>query len=240
VYCAGLPKAGSTLQYNLVKELLGATLAVDYGWTPAAKFANGFRPEYGDENGRHMMLKCHRVPRWVDDDPGDPRLRIVSTYRDLRDVAASAIEFQPDAGWDNAIATLDLSVAEFNRLDGLGTCLIQRYETMMTDLPGTIRELAAYLGCAPTDDEIDDLAARWQVDAAKERAHAAETPPKRRWWQRRPAKADEPWDKDTLLWSTHISESKGRPGRYEGVLTADQLAELDERYGDWLRAHNYV
>ena len=239
VFCAGTPKAGSTLQYNVCKELLGDTLMIDYGWVPRAN-EDGFKPEWGDAE-HHTILKTHRVPRWVDDVPLSEGLRIVSSYRDLRDVAASGREFRPQADFDEILSGLDLAVEESQRLERLETCLMQRYEDMMVDLEGMVAALADHLGCETSAEQIQQTAARWHVDAVKERLASGSAKPRRPWRRRRKnSAAEKPWDDDTLLWPTHVSSSAGRPGRYERVLTDEEVATIEERYADWLAARGYA
>lgn len=247
VLCAGMPKAGSTLQYNVCKELLGDRLAIDYGWVPAPRLAKGFQPAWGGDDGGHSVLKCHQLPGWVDDVAGSAELRIVSTYRDLRDVAASAMEFEPDRSFDKILEVLEMTVREVTRLEGLGTCLIQRYETMTSNLESAVREIGSYLDCPATDDEVKNIVERWNVQAAKKRATQANLASERR---RRPRlrfrRSDKDtgsakqWDSETLLRPTHISTSEGRPGRFEGILSRDETGLIERRFGEWLREHAYA
>ena len=240
VICAGMPKAGSTLQFNLCKELLGEHLEEDHGWVTGAQWAQGFRPPTAGAGGGHVVLKCHRLPRWAHDEP-DPDRRVVSTFRDLRDVAASAKEFEPHKGFDEILETLELTVTELGAMDGLDRCLIQRYETMVSDLPSTVIDLAEHLDIDVDPAEAAEIAGRWDVESTKERTATVQpaAAPKRRWWQRRRDDPAAQWDADTLLWPTHISSSEGRPGRYQGVLSAEEVATIEDRYGSWLHAHGY-
>jgi hypothetical protein len=36
-----------------------------------------------------------------------------------------------------------------------------------------------------------------------------------------------------------VSNSEGRPGRYQGVLSDEELKLIHDRYGDWLRERGY-
>jgi sulfotransferase family protein len=243
VFCAGMPKAGSTLQYNLCKELLGDRVAIDYGWVPAARWAEGFKPSWGDTSHEHAVLKCHGLPPWIEEAASSSAVRIVSTYRDLRDVAASARDFQPEKDFDYLLATLSFTVEQLQRLEGLPNCLIQRYEAMIERPEATVRQLAEHLGCEPTAEQIGEMATRWEVKAVKERATKSRAP--QRWSRHRWAsvlrrrESQPEWDSETLLWPTHISSREGRPGGYEAVLARDEIDTIEGRFGQWLRQRAY-
>jgi hypothetical protein len=247
-----MPKAGSTLQYNLCKELLGDSIVKDYGWMTGAQLTRGFTPERGTP-ATHAILKSHMVPRRLAETHDRTELRIISSHRDLRDVAASDREFTDGKTFDEILVTLDFHVTELERISTYETSLIQRYETMIEDLPAIVRQLAEHLGCSPAESEVVEVVSRWQVDAVEERIGTggpAETPRDRprllERLTRRVAGRSKPttngpkWDADTLLHPTHISQAKGRHGRYQGVLTADEIALIEDRYGDWLREHGYL
>jgi hypothetical protein len=245
VFCAGMPRSGSTLQYNICREVLRERVSLDLGWVSEKRWAIGYDPRR-DVHGGIGLLKCHFLAPWVNSDTSGTEVLTLSTYRDLRDVVASVRDFRPEMSLGEVLDFLTAVVGELDRVESLSSRLVQRYESMISDLPGAVRAAADYLGCAVTDDEVASITERWQVGATRDRARR-EAPKPQRWTrlrQWRPGHASSPWDTrpnpETLLRADHVSKDEGRPGRYRSVLSEEDVAAVEERFGAWLRERSYL
>lgn len=226
VVCCGMPRSGSTLQYQIVCELIERA---GLGHRPATwpspiepAMASGPRPIH--------VAKVH------DPDPRlatlDPRFtRHVYVYRDVRDAIASHLQKHRAAGRPD-IPPEELGalvrrtmLAPFDHFAAIPGILVSRYERMIEDVPGEVRRIGAYLGVPAEGAAAEGIAAGLGLAA------------QRRYLDARDWRPGEVWDGRTLLHRHHISD--GRVGKFREVLSAEQLREVERVAGAWLRRAGY-
>jgi hypothetical protein len=220
-------------------------VTLDLGWVSEKRWAVGYDPR-SEVHGGIGLLKCHFLAPWVNPVTSGTEVLTLSTYRDLRDVVASVRDFRPEMSLGEVLDFLAVVVGELARVESLSSRLVQRYESMISDLPGTVRATADYLECAVTDDEVASITERWSAGASRDRARR-EAPKPSRWTrlrQWRPGHASSPWDArpnpETLLRADHVSKDEGRPGRYRRVLSEEDAAAVEQRFGGWLSDRGYM
>jgi hypothetical protein len=266
VMCNGMPRSGSTMQYNMARILLLATgRATAHGFTASQQsHTHGVSDEqmraWGAEDHFHVV-KMHEAHLLLTDLARANEMRVCYIYRDLRDVAASSKRAfgQRGGGLLRAVAEahkhyVDLSAA---RAEAPASFLWQRYEDVRADLKSAVAEVAVFLDLALDDEGLEAAADLCSVERAaaacdevrghldKHVAELREEDPAAaaRYVQelRRPgAAATQVWLEGTwLLHHNHVSRDKGAPGAWRAALTPDEAAAITDGYGDWLTTHGY-
>lgn len=205
VLCAGIPRSGSTWLYNAVRLSLEAadggevygTWVADYDPATAASC---------------HVIKIH--------DPC-PQLaaaadRVLTSRRDLRDVAAS-VRARGWARTDDELIEFLKHVVEIHGFWKARSIYEVVYERMIDHRPQVIAEVAEVLGLALARDRVirvDEQIRRLRHDDA-----------------------GQPYDKVSLLHRGHVGP--GRPGAYAEVLDQRLVRRINEQFGSWLRDHDY-
>lgn len=227
VVCCGMPRSGSTLQYQIACELIEG---VGVGTRPR---------EWPSPIGPSMAagpIPIH-VAKVHDPDPRlgslDPRfVRYVYVYRDVRDAIASHLQKIRAAG-EPDIAPADIGevvrarmLEPFAHFTALAGALVSRYEEVISDLPGEVRRIARVMGLEPDPALVERIGAGLDLAA------------QRRYLEGRSWTPDERWDDRTLLHRHHLNDA--RVGKHRDVLSEDQLRAVERVAGSWLREHGYV
>ncbi len=226
VVCCGMPRSGSTLQYQIACELIEAAGA---GRRPGT-WPSPIEPEMA------RMPRPVHVAKLHDPDPRldalDPRwTRYVYVYRDVRDAIASHLQKiraagEPDIPPAQIGEVVRRRMLEpFERFASIPGALVSRYEDLVADVPREVRCIAEAIGL-----EADDALAR-AIGAR------LDLPAQRRYIERHPWGDGERWDDRTLLHRNHISDA--RVGKFHDVLSEDQIREVERVAGAWLRDRGY-
>ncbi len=255
VLCNGMARSGSTLQYNLVCDLVEAAgVGTGHGST-ANDLGPGPDLRKVTAAAEVQVYKIHDALRgtvpWIAQ--GHDGVRICYIHRDLRDVAVSLREMQ-GAEDDRIVGVLDDAVLAYNELRPVRDSpyvLWQRYEDVVADVRGATEEIARFLKLEVPSNIIDEIADGCAIDSARQvmtqvrrlleadlaRADADEV--------RRVRKATrdrtEYWrDPVTLIHWNHISRHGGASGVWRTELPEPLLATIVERYAEWFADAGYA
>lgn len=269
VICNGMMRAGSTLQYNLVRCLLEELSAGEsHGYFEASGLGDSAElPTWLASPQRHAV-KMHALwdrPDFV----REGQLKRCYVYRDIRDVAASARQKFPIT-WDELLVILEEAIEVHELILENSGVLTQRYETMIADPSIACAELAQYLDVEVTPAHCRLLTARCVAELTrlpnqfphKQRLrhhfdHArvkltksmiALVPQSVRQQLRRLGlqQVNDAWtqtrsqaDPKTLMHPDHFSPTRGQPGAWLQVFSLEEQSVLETRFADWLTRHDY-
>lgn len=256
-------RAGSTLQYNLVRNLVekcGAGISEGY-------FEESQFPDLKDqfESWRHQqdyhIIKTHDLFPNAPEIATTQSARICYIYRDIRDVAVSAKRKWNKEGED-LIKTLDKAISTYYKLKDIKGILWQKYEDVMQDIPEAIRTLADFLDLDPTEKIIKEITEECSLENIRKQQKNAKyyfaaimkpilhrlrlikhslyrigIPEDKLRWLKDPMFG---YDKQTLFHADHISVTAGSVGVWETALDKDEIDAIMERYGSWLLETGYV
>ena len=157
VMCNGMGRGGSTLQYNLVRSLLDATVGcVTHGYIAQSEGHNHFVPLdelFGWATAcEHHVVKIHNVHPDLRSLVQEGRTSVCYIYRDLRDVAVSRQVAFGEKG-EILLAALRESEGQYYELRDLRAefsdhFLWHRYEDTTHDLVGAVDDAAKLLALA--------------------------------------------------------------------------------------------
>ena len=231
----GMMRSGSTLQYNIAAMVMEARGPLHRA---------GFIGDFAKPATLAKLMQLKRAKRWtiiktheapLPRDFYDESVRVLFSYRDVRDIAAS-IRKKWDYPFDIILSQIDEMIEIERTFAEIGGILVQSYELLYHDIPAATRQIAAYLGVTLVDAEVNKIEGALSVDtlmdvAGKNRMLFSQLIS---WITRRF------YDKKTLLHNDHISAAGGRDGDWTNQLSDDEIARLEVRYSSWLTARGYL
>ncbi len=257
VICNGMIRSGSTLQYNLVRNLLeNLEFGMGHGYFDLEQkiISDEQLLQWGRDSCYHV-IKMHEIHPKSLEMMTNRLLKICYIYRDIRDVAVS-IKNMWSLEEDVLHSELDKAVEIYYNLVKIPNVLYQKYEDVISDLPHVVRELADYLDLNPTEEIIkaveksSSLENMMRISQSKGLQLKGQllvfmklhTPSKLKFLLREILGSrivDFYHDQHTLLHPQHISKYSGATGVWRTSLDKHEINAITARYEAWLRASGY-
>lgn len=241
IVCCGLPRSGSTLQFNIVRSIGRRRGWRELEWMPAERLAAEIPVLIAESMSVPIMLKSHTPPLTVLE--AAENLRLLTTVRDLRDVAASNL-----ITFGNPVVK---TIADLSRaielLEALSSgrpdnTLVSRYEVFSHNISVECQKIGAFLGVDVQDDEARQIDRELNVDTAYRKSRAPAGSTLRHLVRRinfRLLGRVVYKDQELRLHANHVSEYKGRSKYYREVLSADDVARIEEAFHEFMTKHQY-
>ena len=228
VVCCGMPRAGSTLHYQLVVALLSATgTGGGLGWVEGRSYAAVRQ----DLAGRTISaVKVHSFDQFPGVGAGieTREATCVYIYRDIRDVVPSLMHIQDRPFRDLVnVGDIDGILHDYDRWTAQPSALVSKYEDVVRDIPAEVRRIAQHLSLHLADDEIQQIADDHSID--RQRARVTE--------QLSTAQGDKrQYDPTTLLHHDHIRSGESGSWRQMAPI---EVAFMEATGLRWLQDHGY-
>lgn len=237
VLCAGMYRACSTWQYEVITHLLDKYRGGErLGYLTGEEFAARYRSS--EQVAGWSVLKSHEGDRSFARAIADRHAIAVYAYRDVRDVVFSlmhkrgvSFELLVRQGMIHQIFANDRFWA---RQPGV---IVQGYENLVADPVTGVLELGAHIGVELSREEAAEVAGEYSFQTNRRRTlELVER------LQAQGVDLNDPsnlqyYDQKTLLHWNHLRE--GRPGNWRTHATPAQRAILSRLCDDWLVAHGY-
>ena len=243
VICNGMYRSGSTLQYNLAREIAEYFGGRGLGFLSSSDLGN--RREELLEKGKSkkiFVLKMHEPFLETSLDLEEGQIKILYTYRDLRAVVASIKEkLNYDA--KEAMDMLNDALSFEAGLLKNNSVLSQRYETYYRREPAMLEEISGFIGVSIPPNDAKVIANRHTVESAK--ASIGEVGSLGVFFARLKKKWPisimfEPTDNKTLLHYNHISRFSGIIDSWKETLSAEEILQIETMHKNWLLNRGYV
>lgn len=232
IFCGGMPRSGSTLQFQLTAHLVErAGLGRRVEWVVADEFPR-LRARHGADEG-WKVFKTHVCTDEMRAEFEASNARGVYVFRDVRDVVVSRMRKRDetfDHIWESGF--LDRILTSFDRWTRIPGVLVSRYDAMVADVAGEVQRIAAHLGIAVDRDECEQVASEYTVPRQLERIRDAQA----RGALQRSGDAY-CYDPISNLHPGHIVS--GRAGEWRAALAGEEIAMLEDRARRWLAANGY-
>lgn len=244
VHCIGILRSGSTLQYNIAKNLVERLgVGVGEGFFVASQVSDWRKFSTWGSDGLYHVIKMHNMYPRENEMTRSGVMKMCSIYRDVRDVAVSLKHNQGLQG-DELFRTLDSVVSSYRNIKRIPNVFWQKYEDAISDVPNAIIELAIFLNLKPVKDDIEWIARecsiantikitedlRNDIDVDLDGKSASETY----------NILKDFYDKNTLLLPNHISKNRGIPGAWRTELEKNEIDTIMKRHNKWLRETGYL
>ena len=245
IICNGMPRSGSTLQYNIAR-LLVTKLQIG--------FAEGFISEKGWKRSKsklpewesakaYRVIKSHNIPpEWVETTSMNRCYLYI--YRDLRDVAVSMKNKFGHKG-SKLILALDVAIDGYEKISKTSkknNVFWQKYEDVVRDIPKAIVEQSSFLKL-----KLDPLVKQEIVQECS-LSHINKITQKLQGnyrtilysFLRKLHITIYSFDKESLYHPDHISKNNGAIGAWKSELSKGEIDIIESKYNSWLRTHSYL
>lgn len=229
-FCAGMQRSGSTLQYQLVAEIVERKgVGRRVGFVEPEEFA-ALQKKHADEI-ELLVVKSHSfLPEAIQLCKLGQAL-VFCVHRDLRDIAVSL--FNKNGTPIEVILqkrVLHRCVSEFQSWTDLPGTLVMRYDEMVANLSDSVLRIAQHLGIVLDKHECEKFANEFSHEKQRQRIQefrcSLEVKGK-----------STGFDSNSLLHQNHIYS--GETGQWRRVLTTNQANEIERIFGAWLEKHEY-
>lgn len=216
VIVGGMPQAGSTLCFNLVREMIelnGMGTQVKLGGRPAKYIKEGDETKSVD----YTLVKTHARM-------GNTFTHTINVRRDIRDSVASNKRKDPKFMDGDVMKIANRNIGWYQQYVPVSDYEFV-YEDYKTNPLVTMRALNDLFGFELSDEQLGEVINKAEGLKDKNLSHTHE------WGHKM-------WDK-TLMSEIHITSNKGKIGGYKDTLTKEEIALLEEKYGEWLNSKGY-
>jgi hypothetical protein len=231
----GMLRSGSTLQYNIAAMVME---------TRGPLHRAGFMGDFAKPETRKKLdamkraadwtiVKTHEVP--LPREFYDERVRVLFSYRDVRDIAAS-IRKKWDYPFETILSQIDAMIEIEAAFAKVPSVLVQPYELLFRDIPTATRQIADHVRVVANENDVCRIANALSLDT-------------RRYTTRKGGGlfsglvsriVKRGFDRKTLLHADHISGSGGKEGDWANQFAESEIARLEAQYSGWLTTHGYL
>lgn len=233
IFCGGMPRSGSTLQFQITAQLVeDAGLGKRIEWARPAEFGR-LRKQY-QYDPSWKVFKTHTCTERIEKEFRRGNAKGVYCYRDLRDVVVSTMrkfDMPFEKLW--TMGFLEDRFREYQTWTALPHVLVSKYENMMADMPGEIAKIAAHFGIAVDAAKCAMLATEYSLERQRERIEDA----KKRGELRQGPVDGVLFDPQSNLHANHIQG--GKIAGWKEFLSTEQIERIEAKAADWLGAHGY-
>ena len=227
VFCCGMMRSGSTLQYQLAAEIVElAGVGRRMGWIDSKCIHQIQNRHNRDEC--FIIAKCHNYFKEVGDIFSRGEAKAIYVYRDLRDVIVSLMNKFDQSFWqivkEGYIETILKAFYDWTRFENI---LVSRYEIMIIDLSREVAKIADYLGVVLDDSVTRQLTEKYSIDQQIKRIQSFDYE-----HSGTRLRTGDMLDPATLLHANHIFS--GSSGQWESALTKIQICLIEDKAYQWL------
>ena len=229
VFCGGMYRSGSTLQYNIVSETL-------------ERLNIGRREKWVDDHVSYfsetshlgiISFKSHRLSPEIKDFIQSGYGIVVSCFRDIRDVVASwQAKNKTPLSTVDGLNLAERAITRYSEWEKLPckSFFCSKYEDIIADIRSEVLKIAGFMRLNLKFDDLNQISE--SVTAATLQNRLNSLPP-----EMLTCSGTSAWDTNTLIHVDHFNG--GIVGRYKTELEPELLQGLNERYGHWLSDHGY-
>jgi hypothetical protein len=245
VICAGMYRACSTWQYEVVAHLIEHFRGgVRLGYLTGEQYAALLRSDILDQPDRPGGDRTWRVFKSHEGDRAFARALArgealaVYAHRDVRDVVFSLMH-KRGLTFDQLLrqGMIHQVLANDRFWMGQPDVLVQRYDDLLADPVGGVKELARHLGIGLGESEAARIADLYSRESNRARTAALERRLQDAGVNLGSAAGVQICDSKTLLHWNHMRQSG--TGSWRTSATLNQRAILDRLCGRWLKARGY-
>jgi hypothetical protein len=158
VVCAGMMRSGSTLQYQIVSELIERKkLGGRMGYIIKDEFQSLIQKPYFDDN-KIYVVKTHSPLFKFAELVKNKKVKIIYCYRDIRDSWLSVKRWQKfDADLYQIMRFIISCIMPYYQIINFGNIYSSRYENFYNNIGNEVKSIAVYLGIIVTEEEVQSI-----------------------------------------------------------------------------------
>ena len=243
VICNGMYRSGSTIQYNLAREIAEYSGGRGLGFLSSSDLESR-REELLEkvESKKCFVIKMHEPFLETSFDAEGGQIKILYTYRDLRAVVAS-IKEKLNCEAKVAMDMLNEALRFESDLMNNNTVFSQRYETYYRRELAMLEGISGFIGVSIPPNDAKVIANRHSLESTK--ASIGEFTSLSVFFARLKKKWPmslmfEQTDNTTLLHYNHISRFSGNIDSWKETLSAEEVFQIELKHKNWLLSRGYV
>ena len=226
IICCGMPRSGSTLQYQIASKLIeDAKLGKRVGWVRPEDIEKIFK-KY-DNYKKFKVIKTHIFSKRIQNEFLNGNAKGLYIYRDIRDVIVSHMN-KNNMSFTFLIRNnfLNNILNNYYLWTALPNMYISKYEDVITNLKLEVYNIARFLNINKSLKECNKIANNFSIDKQIARINKLQTSLK-----------NNKYDSVSLLHSDHIFS--GDIHYWKRVLSWKQVSMIQSNYKKWLQKNNY-
>lgn len=231
VFCCGMRRSGSTLQFQLtarIAEEEGVGKRIE--WVKPEEFPV-VREKYKNYKGL-KVFKSHIYTPEIGTEFKNQNAMGVYIYRDIRDAFLSQkskdkVSFS--TMWMQNF--LESAIKNYYEWTGLPRMLVSKYEDVMGDLPLEVQRIAAHLGIDYGEEKSRKIAEEYTLERQKDRIEKSSD-------ENLQHHQKATFDRKELLHVNHIYS--GESERWRREMTPWQTTLIEKKTGKWLVQNGYA
>jgi FkbM family methyltransferase len=230
--CVGMMRSGSTLQYNIVAEILELKeIGKRLGWEHHEEFYK-IKEKYMSD--KYNVFKNHFLTDEIEAELKQVDGSILMyVYRDIRDVCISIMD-KENKTFEQVFNSkvLHNAIEQYYKITNSSLKkYIQSYEVMFLNTKREIKEVARFLNVELTTDEIEAIYSKISFESQKDNIE------KYKENSEYISKGKQKFNANTLLHLNHIKD--GGIAKYKQRLSKPQIKQLEDEFGEWLDELGY-
>lgn len=233
IFCCGMPRSGSTLQFQITARLVeDSGLGKRVEWCRPADFPR-LRNKYSNYK-KMKVFKSHVATDDIIQEFDRQNAMGVYIYRDIRDVVVSHMR-KYSTGFQDLlkIKFIDKWIGNYYKWVNLEQVLVSKYEEVFSDLGTEVKRISNHLGLSLSQPRCLEIAAEFALNKQLDRIEKFKTtlPP------RELNENGVTFDPHSLLHTDHIHS--GEIGAWKKYLTGKEVREIEGKAGKWLETNGY-
>jgi len=218
IVCGGMRRAGSTLQFLMVKNILMTTGQVQDHLSHEISEGKILDSEI------HNIIKAHQVTPEIITLLEEPNSKSLYIYRDVRDVLVSEyqlINVQPSVRSVFMNEIVGSVIEDFYKWKTIPDIRISEYSKVMADISAEIRDISEYLGVGISENQVSKISSDLDLKNMKNKQDVLVD-----------KSSKNNFDRKTMLHSRHINS--GKSGQWKNYFTTLQINVLESICEPWL------
>jgi len=223
IICCGMPRSGSTLQYQIVKACLELNDNVEvHGWLEEDEYESFFK-SCKKSNGLTTLIKIHNFHNLFKDNRLFSNSKFIYVHRDVRDVFISQMNKMEKSF--NEILLSDFFVDihfHFYKWLNFPNSYRTTYKRLMENMTKEVQNITFFLDLNISEVQVQGIVEDLSIDNQLKKIRNLDS--------------DEIFDKQTLLHPNHINS--GEQGQFKN-LSFIQRYKLENRMKSLLNEQGY-
>ena len=234
IIAGGSKRSGSTLQYNIVSELIERTKTGQRVEFAKPENFNSIYEKYDGVEG-YKIFKCNELTPKIRQLITEGKALGLFCYRDLRDVIVS-FKNKDNLNIQNSNSVQNLVnqyLQNFHDWIVLNNTLVSKYENFVDDIESEISRISLFLGLEVDDKDVSEIAKKLHRSNLKK----SQANPENEVFVKNSTKGFY-FDNKTLLHKNHIHS--GEPNQWKNELPHNVLNRIEKTSAEWLYNNGYV
>lgn len=226
-----MPRSGSTLQYQIAKELLTKSNCYfqDLGWLGnqnIAQLYTKYDPIY-----EYVLTKQHNYLSGINKIIDLEKLYILISFRDLRDVIVSLMN-KNGTSFENVFSKLKIQnfINDFNNWLSFKHVLKSKYEIFCNDINNETVRISQFLNIQLPFEDIEEISKNLSITNQRTKINSFSL-------EKLENYEKEKYDPITLLHQNHIHS--GEVNQWRNILNNFQIGIIQYYAKDWLNKYDY-